>query len=337
MNNGMNPYDDFWGRQRCNEQRYSQLPLQAAGLVGADHRQSAGCAGRGGAVRRAFQPGLPPRRPPEWLIKIVVGDQPAGPVPADLPAQLIYSGVDDWITVSAGKWGHGSARLATREALVLLTPELAAETRLVSRYFIDHYLLNFILTTWAMLHASCVLSPDGRQLVVIIAPHNSGKSTTALHLLRAGFGFVADGMALLRHDDAGFEVGGYPVGEVKLRDDVLAMFPAYSGQTVTVREQQKTVVNLRRSHPDNLVERVVRPERLALCFLERGNSPETIIRPLPAAQAAATAGREYGLLGPAGAAGPQSADHCGAAAKRGHLPGAAGQRPGRYCHGVSGP
>jgi hypothetical protein len=278
----MNPYDDFWGRQR-NEQRYSQRfrPLGWSGQVTA-HQPDVLAAAELSAGRFSQ---AAPTSAPDWLIKIVVGDQPAGPVPADLPAQLIYSGVDDWITVSAGKWGHGSARLATPEALVLLTPELAAETRLVSRYFIDHYLLNFILTTWAMLHASCVLSPDGRQLVVIIAPHNSGKSTTALHLLRAGFGFVADGMALLRHDDAGFEVGGYPVGEVKLRDDVLAMFPAYSGQTVTVREQQKTVVNLRRSHPDNLVERVVRPERLALCFLERGNSPETIIRPLPAAQA----------------------------------------------------
>ena len=59
----------------------------------------------------------------------------------------------------------------------------------MSRYFVDHYLLNFVLTDWAMLHASCVLSPDVGHLIIMIAAHNTGKSTTAFHLLPEAFVF----------------------------------------------------------------------------------------------------------------------------------------------------
>ena len=46
----------------------------------------------------------------------------------------------------------------------------------VSRYIIDHYLLNFILTHWAMLPASCALNSNRKRLMVMVAPHNTGKS-----------------------------------------------------------------------------------------------------------------------------------------------------------------
>jgi hypothetical protein len=174
--------------------------------------------------------------------------------------------------------------LDTRQAVVFLSPALAAETRLVSRYFIDHYLLNFILTGWAMLHASCVLDPNQARLVVMIAPHNTGKSTTALHLLRAGYTFLADGMALLRQQENGFVVGGYPIGEVKLRDDVLALFPEYTGQAVRVREQHKTVVDLRLTHSDRLAETVLTPAAIHLCFVERSSAAQTQVSPLTEAE-----------------------------------------------------
>jgi hypothetical protein len=122
-----------------------------------------------------------------------------------------------------------------------------------------------------------VVSPDNEQLIIMVAPHNTGKSTTALRLLRAGYKFLADGMALLQQTGQGFEVGGYPIGEVKLRDDVLALFPEYSGQRVLVREQRKTVVNLRQIHPGLLVEKTIRPTSILLCFLERGNTGQTSV------------------------------------------------------------
>ncbi|NJN99908.1 MAG: hypothetical protein HC875_40280 [Anaerolineales bacterium] len=169
--------------------------------------------------------------------------------------------------------------------MAFLSPALAAETRLVSRYIIDHYLLNFILTDWAMLHASCVLDPSGQRLILMVAPHNTGKSTTALHLLRAGYIFLADGMVLLRRNGPGFVVGGYPIGEVKLRDDVLALFPNYTGEAVRVREQRKTVVNLRAVHGDRLAETLFTPQQIQLCLVERGGNSQTEIAPLSPAEA----------------------------------------------------
>src|SRR6185503_11902675 len=163
----------------------------------------------------------------------------------DLPERLVYSGVAEWIMLSAGKWGYAFGNLQTRHAMVVLSPELAANVRAVSRYFIDHYILNFLFTEWAMLHASCVLDPTGRRLIMLVGAHNSGKSTTALCLARAGYPFLADGMVLIRVLHGRAVVGGYPVGEVKLRDDALAQFPEYSGDKVRVREHTKTVVDLR--------------------------------------------------------------------------------------------
>jgi hypothetical protein len=219
-------------------------------------------------------------------IQLVVTGNRLGSVPADLPERLTYAGVGEWISLSAGEWGYAFANLPTRTAVAFLSPALAAETRLVSRYVIDHYLLNFILTEWAMLHASCVLDPSGQRLILMVAPHNTGKSTTALHLLRAGYIFLADGMALLRQSGAGFIVGGYPIGEVKLRDDVLALFPNYTGEVVKVREQSKMVVNLRVVHPDCLAETLFVPSSIQLCFVERSETRDTQVSPLSPTEAA---------------------------------------------------
>lgn len=218
--------------------------------------------------------------------QLVVGRHIEPPLPEDWPEQLRYAGVGEWITVSAGGWGHAFANLQTRTAVAFLSPTLAAATRLVSRYIIDHYLLNFILTEWAMLHASCVLDPAGQRLILMIAPHNTGKSTTALHLLRAGYIFLADGMALLRREGEQWVAGGYPIGEVKLRDDVLALFPDYKGETVRVREQRKTVVNLRAAHPDRLAEKLLVFSRIQLCYMEQSSSARTEITPMSMDEAA---------------------------------------------------
>lgn len=284
QNSELNPADDFWSR-RANAQTVSfeLAPLGNLALITANEPALLAAA-RLSAGR--FSRGEPGRGQPIRL-QLVVGDGPAAPPPADLPQRLRYAGLGDWITLSAGDWGHGFASLSRREAVVCLSPGLAAETRLVSRYFIDHYLLNFLLTGWAMLHASAVLAPGGRRLIALIAPPNSGKSTTALHLLRAGYTFLADGMVLLRPPEAGegFQIGGYPIGEVKLRDDVLALFPEYGGQQVRVREDRKTVVDLRPAHPDRLAERLASPAAIRLCFVERGGAARTEIAPLSAAEA----------------------------------------------------
>lgn len=202
---------------------------------------------------------------------------PAESLPNNWPENLVFSGSTSWISQSVGEWGYSVGSLQTKEAFIVLARPLAEQTQLISRYFIDHNILNFSFLYWAMLHASCVVDAARQKLVAFIGAHNIGKSTAALQLLRAGWHFLADGMLLIRNDSSPrqFEIGGYPIGEVKLRDDVFALFPEYAGEKVRVREQRKTVVNLRAVHPERVVENVLTPREIHLCFAERSETSQT--------------------------------------------------------------
>lgn len=205
-----------------------------------------------------------------------------GPSPANWPEQLQFAGTGDWLSLSLSEWAYGTGHRQTQEALVVLNAALSHEAMLISRYFIDHYILNFLFNDWAMLHASCVLDAARQKLIAFIGTHNIGKSTAALQLLRAGWHFLADGMLLVRPtaSPTQFEIGGYPIGEVKLRDDVLALFPEYTGERVHVREQSKTVVNLRALHPERVVEETLVPHEIHLCFTERSANGQTSLTPI---------------------------------------------------------
>ncbi len=277
------PGDDFWSRQaNAQTHTFECAPYGIPTHITAndpDVLRAASLSAR--RFSRATESTGRPIR-----IRIVVRQGADDPIPADLPERLRYSGVGDWITVSAGAWGHGFAHLDACEACIFFSRALAADARLVSRYFIDHYVLNLALTEWAMLHASCVLDASRQRLVVMIATHNVGKSTTALHLTRAGCTFLADGMALLQRRGETLVAGGYPIGEVKLRDDVLNGFPEYAGEAVRVREQQKTIIDLRAVHPDRIVESLIEPKSIQLCFVERGAGARTQLAPISIAEAA---------------------------------------------------
>jgi hypothetical protein len=278
MNTPIIPDDDFWSRQ-ANAQRYSFsfAPLGARAEI-TTNVESVLLAARLAAARYCQSE---PYGETTLRIQIIVRQQDPPPLPGDWPERLIYSGTGPWLTLSAGEWGHGFGNLDLRAALLFLSPTLAAETQLVSRYFIDHYLLNFLFNDWAMLHASGVVDPSGQTLVLMVGAHNAGKSTTALRLARAGYHLLADGMALMQLRAGRIGVSGYPLGEVKLRDDVLAEFPEYSGETVKVREHHKTVVNLwgASAHSNHIVESVLTPATIHLCFTERGPGPATTLTP----------------------------------------------------------
>jgi hypothetical protein len=51
-----------------------------------------------------------------------------------------------------------------------------------------------------------------------------------------------------------------------------------------VREQRKTVVNLRMTHPDRLAETLFTPAQVQLCLVERSNTLQTEIASLLAAE-----------------------------------------------------
>lgn len=272
------PAHDFWSRRANAPSHHHHFTALGMPVEVAANDPDLALAARLSAGRFGQDEGR--RVVPAARLTLIRRPGPAGAPPAGWPEKLSYAGLGDWITLSAGAWGFGVGRLDDWQALAVLAPALAAQTRLVSRYFVDHYILNFLFRDWAMLHASAVLDPAGQTLVALVGDHNAGKSTTALRLLRAGWRFLADGMLLIQPRAGGLAISGYPLGEVKLRDDALASFADYAGEAVRVREQRKTVVDLRAAHAGHLVDTVVRPTSLHLCFIRRGAGPRTRLAPL---------------------------------------------------------
>ena len=130
------------------------------------------------------------------------------------------------------------------------------------------------------LHASCVYR-EGVALLLSGA-HNSGKSTTAFRLAVAGYNFLSDGMTYVRVGENGIELLGYPIGEEKLRLDMVNKFPTLRGHgmDVMVREDKKVVFNLRRLLASLVLEGPVYPDRIILCLLERTRLQRTRLEPV---------------------------------------------------------
>ena len=213
--------------------------------------------------------------------------QPPGPAPDNLMQQITYSGSADWLMVQLGSWGMAHLDLIQRRGTAVLDPQLAARPDLVSQCVLHTLLLNLVIVQgqssaqeqssaqgYGMLHASCLVR-DGVALL-LLAPHNTGKSTTALRLALAGFPLLTDSMVFV--DEAGF-LHGYPVGLVKLRGDMVGEFPQLRPflQTEIVRQETKYRVDLRAVNPDFVQETAVRPQKIILCLLSRHEKEETVV------------------------------------------------------------
>ncbi len=232
--------------------------LEAARL--SDHRFSRGAPVAGGR--------------PISLRYVLDRELPDTPVPADWPRRLRHQGAGRWLMVSAEPWVTAFADLDTWEGVARVSAPLMGAPYMLSRYIGDTFALNMLMRSgWGQLHASC-LWRDGRA-VLLAAPHNTGKSTPALRLsLRVGR-VLSDGMTYGRAAGGGLELFGYPVGEIKLRFDMLGEFPQAraGGQAALVREDAKMIYDLRREMPERVVEESVRPREVALCLLERAADP----------------------------------------------------------------
>lgn len=203
-----------------------------------------------------------------------------GPPPADLPGRIWYSGDAQWLMLHAGAWGHAYVDLGRGNAIVVLAPELAADAALFSRALLNTILLNFCLGSgFGMLHASC-LEREGRVLM-LMAAHNTGKSTTALRLLDAGFRLITDSMIHIVPGAGPPLLVAFPVGLGKLRADMAAHFPHLRPllRPEAVRDEVKYVLDLRELDPKLVVSDAVTPAAIELCLLERGNRAETSLNP----------------------------------------------------------
>jgi hypothetical protein len=229
----------------------------------------------------------PPVDAPPLLISLVVrpAPSPLDPVPENLFNHIQYTGGDGWLAIQLGAWGHCQVDLPAGHALAVLSPELAAQPELVSRCLLNT-LLNNLLTArgLSMLHATSLVQQS--RVLLLIAPHGTGKSTTALRLALAGYPLMSDSQVYLSAQPGGLLLTGFPVGRVKLRRDMLPDFPSLYALLAPeeVRGETKFTLDLRRLDPALVCDTAVQPDRVELCLLTRHSGATTTLRPAARAE-----------------------------------------------------
>jgi len=272
--------EDFWSR-RANAPKYEKT-IHVFGqpvLFRSNHEgvlDSATLAEQMYSTRTT-QPAAP------WRVDLTVHD--ADPLPGPPPARLIdlvhYAGAGDWLSVGLREWGNCFVDMARGEAHAVLSSTLAEQPELVCQVLINTILTNFITRHgYSMLHASALLK-DGH-LLLLQAPHGTGKSTTALRLLLNGYKLLSDSMIYLGDHAGDLWMGGYPIGRIKLRTDMLPRFPELAAQAKTepVRNETKHRVELSQVDPTLSQREMIRIERVEFCLLERGDTFESQVEPL---------------------------------------------------------
>ncbi|NUM48148.1 MAG: hypothetical protein HUU38_25865 [Anaerolineales bacterium] len=246
----------------------------------------------------------PPRPGAGFRLQIAVHAPPVdpGPPPEDLFPLIHYTGSGDWFNLHLGAWGTCFADLRAGFGVAILAPSLAARPVLVARHLINTLLTNFLTRNgFAMLHAtglvrvsssmpssslSGVRTPNSRgfakaktagRVLLLMAPHNSGKSTTALRLtLSRAFRLLTDSMVYLSETPDGLQLSGFPVGRGKLRRDSLPPFPELTPEQV--RDETKFVLDLHQLDSTLVFDEAIVPDQIDLCLLKRNGQPKTFIQ-----------------------------------------------------------
>jgi hypothetical protein len=271
--------EDFWGR-RQNRPAYSRKftvfghPLRMVSnsqevLASSDFAQP-------------LYSVAPELDVPPFTIQLFVRPMPVppGPLPENLANHIQYTGHAGWLAIHLGPWGHCQVDLAGKQALAVLAPELAGQPAMVSRYLLNTILTNFLIASgYGFLHATGLFK--GRQVLLLLARHNSGKSTIALRLALAGYHLLSDSTIFVDPHSPPLRLYGFPVGRVKLRPDMVAEFPQLRSllEKEPVRGEVKYAADLRQLDPALVHETAVEPSAVHLGLLARVDQPATHLRP----------------------------------------------------------
>lgn len=273
--------EDFWGRRENGPRFKCEFTLFGRPVQVTSNEEQVLAAME--LARPQYSRTTPTAHPPLTL-HIVVRPTPVdpGPFPPNLMAHNQYTGFADWLMIQLGGWGSCFMDLGQGKAVAVITPSLAQRPHVLC-----HALLNTIFTNWlinagfAMLHCTGLLKAD--RVLLLLAPHNSGKSTTALRLVLAGYTLLSDSMMFISPDTDELELLGFPVGKTKLRGDMKPLFPDLQPhlEPEPVRDEMKYSVDLRRYNPALVCETAVRPRHLDICLLTRHNQPHSHLAPAP--------------------------------------------------------
>lgn len=287
LNQHAHAFPDFWNR-RVGESSH-ELNLAAYGYAVRFQTNSEAALEAAKISAGRYSRAQPlPGEPVIHIRALVVPAFPTAPVPPDLPALLQTVGVGNVLYQAATPWIQWVTDLQARTCTMMISPALAHEPWQLSRSIIDRAVLNILLGQGVgQLHATTLVRGD--TALLFIAPHGTGKSTTAFHLLNAGFRLMGDGLAFVRPTVSGngisrFELMGYPVGEAKLTTEAKSLFPEWEGDgiEVTAHNIRKHIVNLRTLAPDKMTAEAIIPNRVILCLAERNGQPVTTAETLDA-------------------------------------------------------
>jgi len=219
-----------------------------------------------------------------WRIHLTVrADRGAASPTGRVVDQIRYEGSASWLSIDLGEWGHCIADMQRGEAFAILSSALAENPQQVCLVLINTILTNFISRHgFSMLHASALIK-DGNVLL-LQAPHGTGKSTTALRLLLHGYQLLSDSMVYIGERDGNLWLGGFPSGRIKLRGDMLPLFPKFAAiaEPEPVREETKYRVDLKRAGDEMSYAAMIRIKRVEYCLLQRWDKPESRIDSLSA-------------------------------------------------------
>jgi hypothetical protein len=291
--------EDFWGRRR-NRPRYSR----EFAIFGHPVRLSSNAEELLLAADFALPlySVAPEKDTAPFLVELIArpvlgraevsGPAEPGPLPENLFDHIQYTGHGDWLALQLGAWGLCHVDLVGKRALAVLAAELAGQPALVSRYLLNTILTNFLIASgYGFLHATGLLKPiPGVQplspgfhprALLLMAPHNSGKSTTALRLALAGYQLLSDSMIFVAGRYAAVRLYGFPVGRIKLRADMVADFPQLKPllEDEPVRGEMKHAAELRRLDPALVQESAVEPSDICLCLLAQSGKSRTRVQP----------------------------------------------------------
>ena len=182
--------EDFWGRRNAlaaTRKQYTLFGLDLNVSVEAGQAAEAAIFAAFELAMTAYSPAPKVVAPP---LQVQLFVRPAawnpGPPPRDLYAINNFAGDNDWLMMQFGGWGHAHIELKTRCAIIVLTPELACEPDIVARGILHTVLTNLLFVSgFSMMHCTGLVR-EGRVLL-LMAPHNSGKSTTAVKLALNGY------------------------------------------------------------------------------------------------------------------------------------------------------
>ena len=219
---------------------------------------------------------------PAWRVHLTVHTAPASPPPPERLVDLIsYAGADDWLSIDLREWGHCFVDMKRGEAHAVIASPLAEKPEQVCLALINTILTNFITRHgYSMLHASALIKDEN--ILLLQAPHGTGKSTTALRLLLNGYKLLSDSMVYVGERSDELWMGGFPVGRIKLRADMLPLFPALAAEAEVepVRDETKHRVELKRVDAALTHREMTRIRRVEYCLLERWDRIESEIEPL---------------------------------------------------------